>query len=594
MKIYLDPKLLKNNQTNTVVILFTSKYTNNGSGLHAYIDPSDGKSYLYTQFEPFDCHQVFPCFDQPDVKATLKLSVIAPSEWNVFSNEEEVLNKPLNQNTINDIDVESVFETIEEVDENFLFVEKVIDDGKTNIHTFKKTPKISPYLFALCAGQYYTFQNPYEFRVPMKLMVRDSVKKFGELKEIFKITMAGINYYENLFGQVYPFSKYDQIFCPEYNMGAMENVGLVTLNEYYCWRSKPTQRQRTGFAITNLHELAHMWFGNLVTMTWWDDLWLNESFATFISHLCLDNAPELKEYSTSWLIFNSLKGGAYRADQLSTTHPVMSEVKNTDVAETHFDEIVYEKGSSLLKQIYYCVGKESFANGLKEYFREYNWGNTVFSEFIGKLIEAMPENKNDLYSLCANWLQKAGLNELKACFKHEDGLLTEFLIEQTPCLESHPNRQLHVMDIQLVYSDGKTIDVNNVTINPEKITNLSNLFVGKRLPDAVILNHNDWAYFKWIPDDMTLSFMQKYLGLISNNLTKQMIYRALFDLVRDARFNSLNYLEIVKNYLVEETDQDIFTTTMRHAQGVISNYIPINLYEKYSEEMFNVVLKLLK
>ena len=596
MKLALDPSLLKHEQKNSVVILFTSKYTNNGSGLHAYTDPSDKKSYLYTQFEPFDCHQVFPCFDQPDIKAFLKLNVIAPNNWKVFANEETIFTKPLNKNTINDLDIVSVFHCLEDSDENHLFDEKFLVDGLYNLHSFKKTPRISPYLYALCAGEYYSYHNPYDFKIPMKLMVRDSLRSFGELKEIFRVTMAGVLFYERFFGQPYPFSKYDQIFCPEYNMGAMENVGLVTLNEYYCWRSTPTQRQRTGFAITNLHELAHMWFGNLVTMTWWNDLWLNESFATFISHLCLAEAPELKDYTTSWLIFNSLKGGAYRADQLSTTHPVMSEVKNTEIAESHFDEIVYEKGSSILKQIFYAIGKDNFHEGLVEYFKTFKWDNTVFSEFIEKMDEAMPEHcshKHKLTKLSEEWLTKAGLNELQASFEVANNKVEKFSVDQTPCLDTFPNRVTHIMDIQFIYANGELENFYNITINPEKSTDLTHLFGGKRAPAAVIVNYNDWAYIKWVIDQTSLAYFKNHLHDIKDTLTKQMIYRSLFDLVRDAKMSALDYLEIVKKHVIFETDQDILTTTIRMVAGTISNYIPTQHYIKYTSSMFDLVVSLI-
>ena len=593
MKISLDPTRLLHNQMNTVVILFTSRYTNNGSGLHAYTDPQDKKSYLYSHFEPFDCHQVFPCFDQPDIKATLKLVVLAPSNWEVFANEHEDFSKTLNKNSINDIDVISVLSCLEEREENFLFDDNQLEKGEYRLHSFRRTPRISPYLYALCAGEYYIYANPFEFRIPMRLMMRHSLKNLGEFKEMFRVTMAGMNYYEKFFGVEFPFSKYDQIFTPEYNMGAMENVGLVTFNEAYCWRSKPTQRQRTGFAITNLHELAHMWFGNLVTMTWWNDLWLNESFATFISHLCLDDAPELKDYKTSWLIFNSMKGGAYREDQLSTTHPVMSEVKNTDIAETHFDSIVYIKGSSLLKQIFYFIGKENFRKGLVEYFKTFKWDNTVFSEFINKMVEVLPESKSNLSNLCENWLQKAGLNELHANWEHSNGKVTKFVVEQNPCLDTFPNRQTHVLDIQSIYSDGHAENFVNVTINPEAQTDLASLFVGKNAPSAVILNYNDWAYLKWNADKTTLAYFQDKLHTITDTLTRQMIYRSLFDLVRDARMSSLQYLDIVKKNIVFETDPDILTTTLSMVSGVISFYIPLKHHQEYIKKMHELVSHLI-
>ena len=181
--------------------------------------------------------------------------------------------------------------------------------------------------------------------------------------------MEGMKFYSEYFGCPFPFKKYDQVFCPEYNYGAMENVGLITLNEYYCWKDKPRQIARENFCNTILHELSHMWFGNMVTMKWWDNLWLNESFATFISHLCMAIDPNInKDYHFSWVSFAKSKGRAFSEDQLITTHPVMGEIKNTEQAETMFDCIVYQKGSSLVKQMYYYLGDRIFSKGLKMYF----------------------------------------------------------------------------------------------------------------------------------------------------------------------------------------------------------------------------------
>jgi aminopeptidase N len=311
--------------------------------------------------------------------------------------------------------------------------------------------------------------------------MRESLKDCGEPDEIFRVTIAGMKFYEDYFGVPFQFDKYDQIFCPEYNMGAMENVGLITLNELYCWKEKPTQRRRTGFAITVLHELAHMWFGDFVTMNWWNDLWLNESFATFISHLCLANSADLKEtYTTSWVLFGDYKGYAYSADQKPTTHPVMSEVKDTDVAETDFDVIVYEKGSSLVKQMYYFIGDEAFNKGLKSYFKKYAWNNTVFEDFINEMINAAGDKLKNLKDMCHLWLQKAGLNEISLNMEvnQNTNLITKFVVNQKPCLEQYPNLINHMVDFLFIYdfedfSKNKVFEKQLIEAKPETVFDFS-------------------------------------------------------------------------------------------------------------------------
>jgi aminopeptidase N len=579
-RLYFDNSLLK--EENTITILFLGIYNTSGVGLHHYVDPSDQKEYLYTQFEPYDCNRLFPCFDQPDLKATLTLSVVAPKEWIVLGNEYENENKDLTSTELDDV--------LNQKEKALLLEENNILSKNYHYYKFNKTPRISSYLYALCAGPYYKMECPYQTDVPLRLFFRESLKGYGEPEEFFKITIAGMKWYKDYFGIAYPFNKYDQIFCPEYNMGAMENVGLVTYNEYYCWKDKPTQRKRTGFAITVLHELAHMWFGNLVTMKWWDDLWLNESFATFISHLCMDKSEELKHYTTSWLLFGNYKGYAYRADQQTTTHPVMSDVKNTEIAETHFDEIVYEKGSAILKQMYYFIGDHKFSNGLKHYFDTYKWNNTVFDDFIGKMITT--EDTNNLKELSHSWLKKAGLNEITLDMEIKDGKVSKFNVIQKACLSEHNNLQTHMMDILLIHDIENTEEFKNIIIKPTEVTSLEQ-FIGKNEPKAVILNYNDWAYCKWVIDTRSIEYLKSNLHKINDLLTKQLVYRSLFDLTRDSRISSIEYLNIVLNLLNYEKDEDIITTLLRNVSGIISNYIPLKYYEQYTTKLFDLVKELI-
>jgi aminopeptidase N len=600
-RLELDLNKLEENKQNKVSILFTGNYNHSGVGLHHYIDPSDQKEYLYTQFEPYDCNRLFPCFDQPDLKAVLELAVVAPQEWIVLSNEFEKENSALQ--SPDDLDKLHI---LTDKEKDHLFAQTEVYKKNYHFYYFNATPRISTYLYALCAGPYYCLKSPLDCEVPLRLFFRESMKDYGEPEEMLRVTIAGMKWYKDYFGIAYPFSKYDQIFCPEYNMGAMENVGLVTFNECYWWKDTPTQRKRTNFAITVLHELAHMWFGNLVTMKWWDDLWLNESFATFISHLCMADSKELNQiYTTSWLLFGNYKGLAYRADQQTTTHPVMSDVKNTEVAETHFDEIVYEKGSSILKQMYYFIGDQNFSHGLKNYFETYKWSNTVFDDFINKMIHAINynlgnevESSVNLKDLTHHWLKQAGLNEVELDMQiDENENITKFEIKQTPCLAAHPNRQTHMTDIIFINNVENLNSEENLVFRKLKIQNKEitsfNEMIGKKAPKAVILNYNDWAYFKWVIDRRSIDYLKNHLHQISDVLTKQLVYRSIFDLTRDAKLSSLEYFDIISNLIRKETNEDILATVLRNVQGIISNYIPLNYYEKYTSIMFDCIVELL-
>ncbi len=610
-KIFINTDVLIDNAINKVSVLFSSRYNHSGVGLHHYTDPSDSREYLYTQFEPFDCNRVFPAFDQPDIKAKMKLYVLAPEEWIILSNEyEDESTRDLIVKNISKTDFENRFKVLFNENEiDFLFALNDINSKNYLFHEFICTDRISTYLYAICAGPYHKITCPYETEVPLNIYLRESLKGKGKINEFFMATIAGFKFYKSYFGIAYPFRKYDQIFCPEYNMGAMENVGLVTFNEFYCFKDPPTKRQMSNFLITVLHELAHMWFGNLVTMVWWDDLWLNESFATFISHLCLAKAPELMEYSEmSWLLFNTYKGSAYRADQQSTTHPVMSEIKNTDIAETHFDEIVYEKGSSVLKQIYYIISDKQFSLGLKNYFSEFKWKNTTFNDFISKMsdlpycqnLKQLYNIKENLNELCDNHLKKSGLNEVELKMEVENGLITKFDINQNPCLseEQHANRQTHLIDVLFLNNFEDILSTENsvfknILIQPEETTIISN-FIGQKAPKAVILNHNDYGYFKWIIDRRSIDNLKTTLPLIQDNLLKALVYRSLFDMMRDSKISGFEYVEMITNFLVSETSEISLPNLFTNLYSAIYNYVPIRFYIDQCSKIFSIILKMLK
>ena len=590
-RLNLDLSLLQEGE-NKIKILYSGDYNHNGVGLHHCIDPSDNKEYLYTQMEPYDCHRLLPCFDQPDIKAILKLKVLAPKEWRVLANAYEKSisdfksNEELNSFNLNEDSI------------NHLVNVHDIKSKEYKLYIFEDTPRISTYLYALCAGPYHCIENTLPCDIKLRIFMKESLKDYGYPEEIFKVTIAGMKWYSKYFGHPFPFNKYDQIFCPEYNYGAMENVGLVTINEGYCFKTKPTKRALTQRAITILHELAHMWFGDMVTMKWWDNLWLNESFATFISHLCADKCEELhEEYSTTWLIFNNHKGRALTADQLRTTHPVKGEIKDTLEAETEFDTIVYKKGSSMVKQMYYYIGDENFSKGLSKYFNQYHWNNTEFEDFINKMVEAAGEKFKDLKDLCHNWIQKAGLNEISLEMENEENTkkIKKFVVKQTPCLEQYPNRITHIVDFLFFYAfedDTKNKIFKRQIIEPKNETIFD--FSNELTPKLVFLNYNDYGYMKLDLSYMNMEDLKHYLLKCKDPLIKVALNRALFDTFRDGKITSIEFLDITLETIKNEADEDTFSVLLNYISSVIKGYLPLKNMQEYKKKFFNILKKMLE
>ena len=385
----------------------------------------------------------------------------------------------------------------------------------------------------------------------------------------------------------------------------MENVGLVTYTEVYCWKETPTNQLKNRFSITVLHELAHMWFGNFVTMKWWDDLWLNESFATFISFLCQDQALKGsgQVYEYSWPTFNSYKGLAYKEDQNSTTHSVYSEITDTEMAHSNFDAIVYYKGSSLLKQMFYFIGEKNFSKGLNQYFTKYMWGNTVFDNFVDEMVSAVKSSEDsgdslrkqfDLKNLSKKWLTESGLNQIEPVLEaNTEGAIASFQIKQTPCLEKHANLQTHLMDALFVYENENKI-IKDVIINNSEFTQVPQV-IGMPAPRAVILNYNDYAYLKWIIDDKSFEYLKA--NLHSRNLdllTRKLIYRAIYDGVRDAKIACSDYIDTISAQMQNEPDEELIVNNLGYLAGAIANFLPWKYYKTFSAVLYEMVAKLIK
>ena len=517
---------------NELTVQATGAYTNTGEGLHRFVDPVDNEVYLYTQFEVPDSRRVYSVFEQPDLKASFRFTVTAPAHWKVISNSPTPEPAPA-----------GVTEGVERA-----------------TWAFSPTKRISSYITALIAGPYDEVRDEVATRagtVPLGVFCRRSLTQYLDADNIFDATKKGFAFFEREFDQPYPFEKYDQIFTPEYNMGAMENAGAVTLVEVYVFRSKVSDAKIERRALTILHELAHMWFGNLVTMKWWDDLWLNESFAEWASTTC---QAEATQWSSAWTTFGtSEKAWAYAQDQLSSTHPIAADMRHLEDVEVNFDGITYAKGASVLKQLVAYVGREPFVAALREYFRKHAWANTTLADLLGELETASGRELGDWSRL---WLETAGVNTLRPVFEVDaDGRYTSFAITQTAS-EEHPTLRPHRLGIGRFAArpgdHGEVLErvaYDEVDIAGER-TEIAAL-VGAAQPDLLLINDDDLAYAKIRLDERSLATALRLPRGFTDSLPRSLVLGATWDMTRDAEMAARDFVRFVLETLPGENDSTL-------------------------------------
>lgn len=534
---------------NSVRVVYENEYDHGGDGFHQFHDTEDGEEYLYTNFEPYEAHRLFPCFDQPDIKAEYDLTVAAPSEWELICNAVELSTEPL-------------------------------DDGRT-LHTFHKTERFSTYLFALIVGPYHAFRNQHG-NVPLGFFCRKSLVKHVDIEELWEITKQGLDFYSTFFDYSYPFTKYDQVFVPEFNAGAMENVGAVTHSERLVFRDPPTQNQRLTRAETLLHEMAHMWFGNLVTMRWWNDLWLNESFATFMAYLALTEATR---FTTAWQSFNAgMKAWAYRQDQLITTHPIAGQVPDTDQTLLNFDGITYGKGAAVIKQLVATIGYDGFRDGMRRYFRKHAFANTTLAEFLNVLQEG---TELDLHEWAQLWLETPSLNTVRADWKIDGDHLTSMTLEQT-APDEHPTLRPHHMELALIREDNGELIIDSVPLDIDGAETEISDAIGHPSPVLVVPNHNDHAFIKVALDESTLSHLESSLERVDDALLRQLIWDSLWNMVRDQQLKSSDYLELAAEKVITESDHKLIESILATIQATIARYVPDQNREAAAHRVFEV------
>ena len=526
---------------NTLHIEADFAYTNSGEGLHRFVDPVDDEIYLYTQFEVPDSRRVFPVFEQPDLKATFRFTIHAPAHWEVVSNQP----------------------TPEAV---------ATDNGAT--WAFSPTPRISSYITALVAGPYEVVRDELVSSsgktIPLGVFSRKSLASYLDTDYIMDITRKGFEYFESRFKVPYPFEKYDQLFVPEFNAGAMENAGAVTFTESYVFRSQVSDAVRERRVVTILHELAHMWFGDLVTMRWWNDLWLNESFAEWASTIA---TAEATEWTEAWTTFQAMeKSWAYRQDQLPSTHPIVANIRDIEDVQVNFDGITYAKGGSVLKQLVAWVGEDAFFAGVHNYFVKHQWSNATLADLLEELEDTSGRSLGKWSEL---WLETAGVNTLyPEVLTDDDGVITSFHIRQTAPAD-WPTLRPHRLAVGFYNpgEDGALQRVWRTELDIDGALTEVTAALGQTRPELILINDDDLAYAKIRLDEHSRHSAVTHLSRVANPLARALIWGSLWDSTRDAETPPADFIELVLGNVAVETESTTIRTALGQLSLVARNYV---------------------
>ncbi|MFF2677384.1 aminopeptidase N [Arthrobacter koreensis] len=551
--------------TNVVSVEGTALYSRSGEGMHRFTDPADGRTYLYTQYEPADSRRVFANFEQPDLKASFTFHVTAPAGWEVVSNSPETARTPVG--------------------------------GDLSRRDFAPTPRISTYITCVLAGPYFKAEDSWtvgppggdQLVVPLGAYCRASLAEHFDADAIFDTTKRGLEYFHELFAYPYPFGKYDQAFVPEYNLGAMENPGLVTFTEAYVFRTKATEAQYEARANTIMHEMAHMWFGDLVTMRWWDDLWLKESFADYMGALAVDEATD---WTNSWVSFaNRRKAWAYVQDQLPTTHPIVADIPNLEAAKQNFDGITYAKGASVLKQLVAYVGFDAFIDASRTYFARHAWGNTTLADLLEVLGSA---SGRDMSEWSRMWLQTAGVPVLSIDAETaSDGTYGSVAILQDApdpvSGEQMPRPHRIRLGSYEFDADGWLVRTGSVEIDVAgrrtKVPELS----GKPAPALLLPNDGDLTYAKIRFDPASLATLLEFLPRLRDPLARAICLSALWNSVRDGVLSARDYLRLVIRTAPSEPGAGVKQVLLDNARTAVERYAPEEIRDALREQLFTAV-----
>lgn len=536
---------------NVLTVVADGAYMNTGEGLHRFVDPVDDEVYLYSQFEVADTRRMFAVFEQPDLKATFTFTVTAPDHWQVVSNSPSPDPTPAGEGTAT--------------------------------WAFEATPVLPCYVTALVAGPYHrvtgTLTSTDGREIPLGVFCRASLAEHLDAEDIMDTTRAGFAFFEKAFDMPYPYAKYDQLFVPEFNAGAMENAGCVTFVENYVFRSKPTEATVERRVVTILHELAHMWFGDLVTMRWWDDLWLNESFAEFASTLATAEATRWKQ---AWTTFSSLeKSWAYRQDQLPSTHPIVADMVDLEAVEVNFDGITYAKGASVLKQLVAWVGQDDFLAGVQQYFKKHAFGNTELRDL---LVELEATSGRDLSAWSKVWLEEAGVTLLRPEIETDSqGRIASFVIHQeTPQEMSSLRPHRLAVGGYDVQADGTLVRSQHIELDIDGASTPVPQLVGIDRPDIVLVNDDDLAYAKVRLDPESLAAATEHITGFTDSLPRTLVLAAAWDMTRDGETPGRQFVDLVMGNIATETDSTVVLVLLRQLSTTIDYYVDPRVREELS------------
>jgi len=555
-------------ERNTLVVDAACAYSRTGEGLHRFEDPEDGEVYLYTQYEPADARRVFANFEQPDLKAPFTFQVTAPEGWTVLSNGERD-------------------------------GEPVPADGGGSTSRFQPTQPISTYITAVVAGPYHverdhyarTFEDRGVLDIPLSALCRRSLARHFDADEIFEVTKQGLDFFHDHFDYPYPFGKYDQAFVPEYNLGAMENPGCVTFREEFIFRGKVTRASYEHRANVVLHEMSHMWFGDLVTMRWWDDLWLKESFADFMGAFSQVGATR---YTEGWITFaNRRKSWAYRADQLPSTHPVVADIRDLEDAKLNFDGITYSKGAAVLKQLVAYVGQEAFLEAARRYFKRHAYGNTTLDDLLSVLVET---SGRDMAAWSRSWLQTAGVNSLTPQVVYDDqDRITELTVLQTAA-DAQPELRPHRVAVGLYRRepDGALERYARAELDVSGPATAVAELAGQPRPDLVLVNDDDLTYCKIRFDEASLDTLREHLGDLSDPLARALSWAAVWNLTRDALMPARDYLALVLRFAGRESDIGVLQSLHQQARTALTHFVAPQAREEAARELAEGALRELR
>ncbi len=556
----------------TLEVHALARYSRSGEGLHRYTDPEDGEVYLYTQFEPNDAHRAWPCIDQPDVKPEWTFHVIAPAGWVVSSNGIETGVEP-------------------------------VDETGALRHDFTVTRPLSSYITAIVAGPWAVIEGGTwsggasdggHAELALRLLCRRTLARYLDADDVFEVTRAGLDFYHARYGVTFPWGSYDQVYVPEYNLGAMENPGCITFNENYISRSAPTFSERQRRANTTLHEMCHMWFGDLATPSWWDDLWLKESFAENQGASAIATATR---YVGEWANFAmNRKIWAYTQDQMPTTHPIAADIADVAAAKTNFDGITYAKGASVLKQLVAWVGEDAFYEGARRYFAEHKFGATNLQDLLVALEGA---SRQELSSWKNAWLETSGPSTLSASWVTDAvGAITDFTLHQSgeacggvlrPHRVTVSTWRVAAGALERTHSFDVRIEGEQAPIDPDGVLAVPG---GAASADLVVVNDDDLTYAISRLDERSTDVALTYVGSIDVALTRAVIWASLWNAVRDGLLDPRRFIVAVLTAVPSETEPAIRDRLLLFIAEAISSFLPGDLRADVHDQVLATTIRL--